>query len=405
MSTPAGVNTLDELEMAAFRREVREFVHESLAPETRRKTRAGLLLEKADHVRWQQALYRRGWFPPSWPKEHGGAGWTAAQQRIFLEESVMQGAPGLIPFGINMVGPVLYTFGTPEQKDRYLPGILTSDTWWCQGYSEPNAGSDLASLTTRAVLEGDRYIVNGTKMWTTDAQWSDMMHCLVRTEKSARKQQGISFLLIDMRTPGISIKPIVMLDGVPHTNQVFFDNVAVPVANRVGAEGDGWELAKFLLSHERAFIDRHQSRLIALRQMRLAAKRLVEDVPRAPGTESLLQRLARVEIRMMALAALERLYIAEWAQGTDDGLGSSVLKIRGTELLQVMTQLWRDLQGRYGACYDVTHVESGEGLASAHPWIAAAPVNYLYLFSRCHSIFGGSNEIQRTIIARRLLGV
>lgn len=381
-----------------FRIEVRRFVDEALSPETRRRSMAGLLLEKEDHVRWQKALHAQGWFPPSWPKDQGGAGWSAAQQQIFLEESVLRGAPGLIPFGINMVGPVLYTFGTPEQKERHLPGILKSDVWWCQGYSEPNAGSDLASLTTTAVRDGDHYIVNGTKMWTTDAQWSDRMHCLVRTAKTGKKSEGISFLLIDMRTPGITIKPICMLDDVPHTNQVFFDNVRVPVHERVGEEGDGWKLARFLLSHERAFIDRHQSRLVTLHRLRVLARHLPED-------GSLRRRYADVEVRMMALTALERLYLAEWARGTDDGLGSSVLKVRGTELLQLMAELWRDMLGPYGACYEAQYVESGEGLESDSPWIAAAPANYLYLFSRCHTIFGGSNEIQRTLIARRLLGL
>jgi alkylation response protein AidB-like acyl-CoA dehydrogenase len=386
-----------------FRREVREFVHAALPADIRRKTLNGILLEKDDYVRWQQMLYAKGWFAVSWPKQHGGAGWSVAQQKSFLEESVLNGAPPINPFGVNMVGPVLYTFGTAEQQQEYLPGILRSTTWWCQGYSEPNAGSDLASLATSAVRDGAHYIVNGTKIWTTDARWADMMHCLVRTDTTGRKQQGISFLLIDMRSPGITIRPITMLDGVQHVNQVFFDAVKVPVVNRIGAEGDGWKIAKFLLSHERAFIDRHQSRVLMLQHIRAAAARMTNSDPPPPDREALLLRLVEAEGRMIALAALEQYYIAEWESGRDDGLGPSVLKVRGTEQLQSMAELWRDLQGPYATCYEVRDVKEGDGLRSQEPWIAAAPVNYLYLFSRCHTIFGGSSEIQKNIIGRRLL--
>jgi alkylation response protein AidB-like acyl-CoA dehydrogenase len=388
---------------AQFRTDVREFVRGRLPTDIQLKTLSGVLLDRDDYVRWQKILYARGWFAVSWPKEHGGAGWSIRRQKIFIEESVLNGAPAIIPFGVNMVGPVLYTFGTPEQKRAFLPGILNSDTWWCQGYSEPNAGSDLASLTTTAVREGDHYLVNGTKMWTTDAHWADMMHCLVRTDKTVRKQQGISFLLIDMRSPGITIKPIIMLDGVRHVNQVFFDAVRVPVVNRVGAEGDGWNIAKFLLSHERAFIDRHQSRVLMLRHIRAAAARMTKSDPPPADLDALLLRLVQAEAAMVSLSALEQYYLEEWEGGRDDGLGPSVLKVRGTEQLQEMAELWRDLQGPYATCYDVRDVESGAGLRSTQPWVAVAPINYLYLFSRCHTIFGGSNEIQRNIIARRLL--
>jgi alkylation response protein AidB-like acyl-CoA dehydrogenase len=390
-------------EDAQFRAEVREFVFCKLPADIQRKTLSGVLLDKDDYARWQKILYAKGWFAVSWPKEHGGAGWSVRRQKIFIEESVLKGAPAIIPFGVSMVGPVLYTFGTPEQKRAFLPGILNSDTWWCQGYSEPNAGSDLASLTTTAVREGDHYVVNGTKMWTTDAHWADMMHCLVRTDKTVRKQQGISFLLIDMRSPGITIKPIIMLDGVRHVNQVFFDGVRVPVESRVGAEGDGWNIAKFLLSHERAFIDRHQSRVLMLGHIRAAAARMTGSDPPPSDLDALLLRLVQAEAAMVSLSALEQYYLEEWEGGRDDGLGPSVLKVRGTEQLQEMAELWRDLQGSYATCYDVRDVESGAGLCSSEPWVAVAPINYLYLFSRCHTIFGGSNEIQRNIIARRLL--
>lgn len=211
----------------AFREEVAAFVRDHLAPETRHKVENGLYLEKSDYVGWQKSLRRQGWFGASWPVEHGGSAWAVKKEHIFLQESVLNAAPMIIPYGVNMVGPVIYTFGNKEQREKYLPGILNSDTWWCQGYSEPNAGSDLASLSTTAVRQGDHYVVNGTKMWTTEAHWADMMHCLVRTDKTVKKQQGISFLLLDMKTPGITVEPIVTLDGVHHTNQVFFSTMFV----------------------------------------------------------------------------------------------------------------------------------------------------------------------------------
>ncbi len=222
-----------------FRAEVREFVASDLDPATRKKVENAIYLEKEDYVNWQKALHRKSWFGAWWPGQFGGKDWGLAQEHAFLQECALNAAPMLIPYGVNMVGPVLYTFGNQEQQRKYLPGILANDTWWCQGYSEPNAGSDLASLTTTAVLDGDHYVVNGTKMWTTEAHWADMMHCLVRTDKSGKKQQGITFLLIDMKTPGLTVEPIVTLDGVHHTNQTFFDNVRVPVENVVGEPGDG----------------------------------------------------------------------------------------------------------------------------------------------------------------------
>ncbi len=386
----------------AFRAEVRAFVASDLDPETRKKVENAIYLEKHDFVNWQQALARKGWFGAWWPKEHGGQDWSLAQEHAFLQECALNAAPMLIPYGVNMVGPVIYTFGNEEQKKKYIPGILDNTTWWCQGYSEPNAGSDLAGLTTSAVLDGDHYVVNGTKMWTTEAHWADMMHCLVRTDKSGKKQQGITFLLIDMKTPGLTVEPIVTLDGVHHTNQTFFDNVRVPIENVVGQPGDGWKIAKFLLSRERGFIADTGNKLRMIGQIERAAMRYLHHMPPIEQIK-LRARYNELSAWLTALVALERDNIHELLAGRDDGISASVLKVRGTELLQAMTEFWRDAMGPYGACYDAENRQSGLGLSSTEPWIQAAGVNYNYLYGRCWSIFGGSNEVQRNIIAGTLL--
>jgi alkylation response protein AidB-like acyl-CoA dehydrogenase len=403
MPQPPAAAAFDD---ARFRAEVRAFVAEHLAPATRAKVENGVYLHKHDYVEWQKALRHRGWFGAAWAPADGGQGWSVRQEHAFLQEAAIQAAPMIIPYGVNMVGPVLCHFGNEAQKRQYLPDILNSDTWWCQGYSEPNAGSDLASLKTRAVRghddDGDHYIVNGTKMWTTEAHWADMMHCLVRTDASGKKQQGISFLLIDMKTPGITVEPIVTIDGVHHTNQTFFDNVRVPAANLVGEEGAGWKIAKFLLSRERTFIADTGNKIRLLRQIKAT---VAQNAPLLDDLQRTLQaaRLLRIEADLSALLALEHDYIDEWMSGHDDGIGASVLKVRGTEVLQAMTQFWRDAQGPYGACYDAALRASGEGLGSASPWVQASAANYHYLYGRCWSIFGGTNEVQRNIIAATLL--
>lgn len=392
----------EEFDEKAFRAEVRTFVAAELAPETRHRVENGLYLTKEDYVGWQKALRRRGWFGAAWPAEHGGADWTVRREHAFLQEAAVCGAPMIVPYGVNMVGPVIYSFGTERQRAEYLPGILNSDTWWCQGYSEPNAGSDLAGLTTSAVRDGDFYVINGTKMWTTEAHWADMMHALVRTDKSGKKQQGITFILIDMKTPGITVEPITTLDGVHHTNQVFFDNVRVPIENVVGNEGDGWKIAKFLLSRERAFIADTGNKLRMMARIRGAVDVALPELSRSERAV-MRDRLFKLRASLSALVALESDYVEAWMGGDDDGVGASVLKVRGSELLQEMTVFWRDVLGPYGACYDPADRESAGGLGSADPWKYAAGVNYNYLYARCWSIFGGSNEIQRNIIAGTLL--
>lgn len=403
----AGGAVLSEApEMAAFRREASAFVSRHLPAGTAGKVANGQKLDKDDLVGWQKILQREGWFAPSWPREHGGAGWDLKRQLVFLQQSALDNAPMIVPYGVNMVGPVLQAFGDDVQRARHLPGILSSDVWWCQGYSEPNSGSDLASLRTTAVrvsapaeAGGDHYIVNGTKMWTTEAHWADWMHCLVRTGRDVKAQQGISFLLIDMTSPGITIRPIVTIDGQHHTNQLFLDDVRVPAENLVGGEGGGWSIAKFLLSHERVAIADTGSKLRLLRRL----KTMFADLPDTTGKTVTGQKLADAEIQLLALCALEQDYVDRWSDGgTKEGPEGSVLKIRGTEILQLLTELALEILGPLGAIYDPADVrlESDKPLS---PVEQASTLAYQYLYGRCWSIFGGSNEIQRNIVARSIL--
>src|ERR1051326_6834010 len=259
-------------EEEAFRREVREFIRDSLPANLKGKVRRGDLESRDDYLAWHKILHSKGWVAPAWPKQYGGPGWTVTQRYIFNEECAEAETPMILPFGVAMVGPVIYTFGNDAQKQKYLPRILSGEDWWCQGYSEPGAGSDLASLRTKAVREGDHYIVNGQKTWTSFAHWGDWIFCLVRTNAEAKAQEGISFLLIDMKTPGVTVRPIVMLDGAHHVNDVFLDNVKVPVANRIGKEGEGWTCAKFLLANERLGIAEVPSSKRGVRSLRDIAR-------------------------------------------------------------------------------------------------------------------------------------
>lgn len=390
-------------ELQQWRQEVREFVQTHLPPGPARKVSLGLELDKADYVEWQQVLHRHGWFAGAWPVEHGGRGWGLLEQLVFTQESAICGAPMVIPYGVNMLGPVLYTFGTEAQRRQHLPGILSSDVWWCQGYSEPGAGSDLASLQTTAVRDADHYVVNGTKMWTTEAHWADWMHCLVRTDREGKPQRGISFLLIDMKSPGIQVTPIVTIDGIRHTNQVFLDNVRVPVANRIGSEGQGWGLAKFLLSNERTSIADTGPKLRLLRRIEALYQTLTDSGTTTLEQRSLLEsRLADAQIQLLTLCALERRYIGAWASGKQPGADTSILKIRGTETLQALTELAMALSGPLAAAHDPADLHRcTAGEPDAHQ--QASLMSHEYLYGRCWSIFGGTNEIQRNLIARDVL--
>lgn len=396
-----GGAALDESEeLAAFRAEVRAFVATNLPADIAAKGASAKEISKDDYVRWQKILFANNWFAAAWPKEHGGAGWDLERQLVFLQEASINNAPMIIPYGVNMIGPVLQAFGSAKQRAAHLPGILSSDVWWCQGYSEPNSGSDLASLKASAVRDGDDYVVNGTKMWTTEAHWADWMHCLVRTDKDVKAQAGISFLLIDMKTPGISITPIVTIDGQHHTNQIFFDDVRVPASNLVGGEGQGWTIAKFLLSNERVAIADTGPKLRLVGQIREMLAGLDEGLSK----QLLTQKLANAEIQLLTLCALEADYVKMWADGgSKEGPQACVLKIRGTEILQLLSEIALEIEGPLGAAHDPAdlHLAHATTLNTAQ---AASMMAHQYLYGRCWSIFGGTNEVQRNIIARAVLG-
>jgi len=390
-------------EELAFRDEVRAFFKEALPADLRRKMINREHLGKDDTVRWQRILNARGWAVTHWPVEYGGQAWTPAQRYIFQEEMALAHAPEGSPFNVNMIGPVLCRFGTPAQKERFLAATANIDIWWCQGFSEPGAGSDLASLKTTAVRQGDHFVLNGQKIWTTQAQHADWMFGLFRTDSSGKKQQGITFLLLDMRTPGITVRPIETIDGGHDANEVFFDDVRVPLENVVGEEGRGWDVAKHLLGSERSGIARiglSKERLLQLRELerRLAADgTLAEDEGRR-----LALRLAEVEVDLRALELTQLRVVAADAHGGGANAAASILKVKGTEMQQRMTELVTELAGPAGLA-SADHGHHADLGDEQDGWIAAA--GPFYFAMRKVSIFGGSNEIQKNIIAKGLLGL
>ncbi len=388
-------------EELAFREEVRAFLRDDLPKELSDKVRSGIELGKADIERWHAILNARGWLAQNWPKEFGGAQWNAVQRHIFEEEAAMANAPRIVPFGLSMLAPVLQKFGSKEQQEYYLPRILSGEDWWCQGYSEPGAGSDLASLKTRAVREGDHYIVNGQKTWTTLGQHANKIFCLVRTDPNVKQQEGISFLLIDMDTPGIEVRPIVLLDGTPEVNEVFFNDVKVPVENLVGEENKGWTYAKYLLTHERtniAGVGFSQAGLDAVKRVARAemsgGRPLIENPHFAA-------RMAKVEIDLMAMATTNLRIISQAAAGQAPGVESSMLKVKGTIIRQEINDLARRAVGPYAMPFASEAVE-GDNAPIGPDY--AGPVAAQYFNNRKLSIFGGSNEIQRGIIAKVKMG-
>ncbi|MBM3598227.1 MAG: pimeloyl-CoA dehydrogenase large subunit [Alphaproteobacteria bacterium] len=386
-----------------FRDEVRGFLDKAVPADIRERCELGKRMTKDDYVRWQTILYKQGWVAPGWPKEHGGPGWTTLQRAIFDTELGATPAPPVIAFGVTMVGPVIIKFGSPAQKAHFLPRILKSEDWWCQGYSEPDAGSDLAGLKTRAVSDGDDYIVNGSKTWTTYAQYADMMFCLVRTGSDGKKQEGISFLLIDMHSPGVSVTPIVTIDGGAEINSVFFDNVRVPKANRIGEEGKGWTYAKYLLAHERTNIARVGLSTRLLRRLKeIAAQEQMDGRPliEDPAFSS---RIAAVEIDLMALEATVLRAVSGENAGKPPGPESSILKIKGSLIQEELTELMSEAAGVYALPYHPEWFEPGWNGETAGPAYAPA-LAPTYFNWRKVSIYGGSNEIQRNIIAKQMLG-
>ena len=390
-------------EELAFQQEVRTFIAENYPANLRGKQDEGDELSKDDFLSWHRVLYKKGWVAPAWPVEYGGTGWTATQRYIWSEETARADCIRLMPFGLTMVGPVIYTFGTPEQKAKFLPRILSGEDWWCQGYSEPGSGSDLASLRTRAIRDGDHYVVNGQKTWTTMAQHADWGFFLVRTDPDAKQQEGISFLLIDMKTPGVTVRPIITLGGEHEVNEVWLEDVRVPVENRVYEENKGWTCAKFLLAHERTGIAG-----VA------ASKRGVEKIKSIAMSESdgdrpllanpfFRRKVAELEMDLTALEFTELRTLAGEAQGKGPGPESSLLKIKGSEIQQRITELALEAAGHYGAPYFRGFGE-GDNEHPIGPDFAhrTAPV---YFNTRKTTIYGGSNEIQRNIIAKMVLGL
>ena len=396
---------MDVFEAAeSFRDEVRAFCEEHLPQPVRHKVVNNLVLEKADYLAWLHELARRGWSVGHWPREHGGCDWTPLQRFIFDEETTKAGAPWLIPFGINYVGPVLYTFGNGHQKRRFLPPIVDSSVWWAQGYSEPEAGSDLTALRTRAERDGDHYVVTGQKIWTTYVQWADWMFCLVRTSQETRPQSGISFLLIDMKSPGVTIRPIGTMDMYHHVNEVFLDGVRVPVENCVGEEGRGWTYAKFLLANERVLVSEVGRSTRQLRRLKAIAGEVRRNGGPLDRDPMFARSLAELELRLHVLQATSYRAVMESMNGAQPGAAASIMKLRGSELQQDIAEALVDAVGLAGIVFDPLAVQ-GAGLPPpvGHP--AAPGLVRDHLYGRASTIFGGSNEIQRNIIAKGELGL
>ncbi len=377
-----------------FQREVRAWFEAHTPAALKRKAVTGEMLQKDEIVGWQRQLDDQGWLVTGWPVEHGGPGWTPTQRYIFDLERAAASAPVGLSMGVIMLGPVLAAFGTPEQKARYLPRIRRCEDWWCQGYSEPGAGSDLASLKTTAVADGDDYVINGSKIWTTYAHWATHMFCLVRTANTGKKQEGISFLLLEMDSPGIEVRPIVSIDGEHHLNQVFLTDVRVPKSNLVGREGQGWDIAKYLLTHERTSIagvadcKAHLSNLrVAAAERRSGGRPLMEDA-------ALRLKLARTEIELMALEYTNFRVLAATASGKAPGPESSLLKTMGTAVQQSLAELDVEIAAEQAWPWHETGELGGGRFSHAMP---------RYCFSRAATIYGGSDEVQKNVLAKMLL--
>jgi len=378
-----------------LRGEIREFVRTTMPSDILRKSSQHLMLNKDEYVRWMQALQSRGWAVGHWPSEYGGLGWSTLERFVFEDELGRAGCPWIIPFGVKYVGPVIYTFGSEAQKERFLPPIVAAQEWWAQGYSEPGAGSDLSGLRTTAIRDGDHYIVNGQKAWTTYAQWADWMFCLVRTSREARPQQGISFLLIDMRSPGVSVQPVRTMDMCHHVNEVWLQNVRVPVANRVGAEGDGWALARFLLVNERTYGS-------GLGESKFALERL-EALAAKQNNAALRARIVELDLRLLALECVSYQTLADMMTGVETGGEASLLKVRASEMYQDILEATVDALGYAGIAFDAETLH-GEAPPPLGPDDAGGIVRY-HLYNRAATIYGGSAEIQRNIIAKSVLGL
>ena len=394
----------------AFRDEARAFIAAHYPESLRGKQDEGEELAKEDFLSWHRVLAQKGWVAPAWPANYGGPGWSAVQRYLWSEELAAADTVPILPFGINMVGPVIYTFATPEQKARFLPPTLSGDIWWCQGYSEPGAGSDLASLKTRAVRAhdaemGDHYVVNGQKTWTTLAQHADWIFCLVRTDPEAKKpQEGISFLLIDMNSPGVTVRPIITLGGEHEVNEVWFEDVRVPVGNRIYEENKGWTCAKFLLAHERTGIAGVARSKRGVQRVKEMARNEAEGDRPLLSDPFFARRISELEIDLTALEYTELRTLAGEASGKGPGPESSLLKIKGTEIQQRITELALEAAGHYAAPYFRGFgSEGGNAVPIGEAYTQRVAPTYFNM--RKTSIYGGSNEIQRNIIAKMVLGL
>ena len=390
-----------------FQKEVRTFLKEKYSGNIRKKQDSSIPLNRDEMVRWQKILYERGWAAVNWPVEYGGTGWTTVQKYIFENEIGAVNAPEFIPFGVKMVGPIIYSFGNNEQKRRFLPDILSSDVWWCQGYSEPGSGSDLASLQTRALADGDDYIVNGSKIWTTMAQRADWIFCLVRTSTDGKRQEGITFLLMPMDTPGITVEPIVMMDQTQapdqEVNQVFFEDVRIPQANRIGDENDGWTVAKYLLEFERgnAYAGGLQGAVARVKEIskqeRADGDRLIDDPAFAA-------KLAQLEVSIDAIQYTELRTLSSLSAGERVGSESSILKCQGSSMTQSISELMVEATAYYALPFDRGVLDAGANVPPIGPDYSVAAAGR-YFNQRKATIYGGSNEVQHEIIAKRILGM
>ncbi len=392
-------------EEAAFRQEVRAFFEKALPVDIRRKTELGQRISKEEMLRWVRILHDRGWATPAWPLEWGGTGWDAVKQYIFKEELHLAPAPEPISFNMNMIGPTLIAFGSEAQKRHFLPKIARMDYWFCQGFSEPGAGSDLASLRTTAVRDGDHYVIDGQKLWTSTAHHADWCFVLARTDPAARKQQGISYLLMDMKSPGITIRPIVTIDGHHETNEMFLDKVRVPAANLVGEENKGWDYAKYLLGHERSGIARVGISKMRVRRARLLAGQVMSGGRPLIEDERFRERIAEIEVELKALEITQMRLIADIGKRQDGKPDpkSSILKMKGSQLQQASAELLLEVAGYSSLEFDPAFVAGVQPQVEGDDWaMAIAPNHY---WARHVSIVGGSNEIQRNILAKTVLGL
>ncbi len=384
-------------EEEAFRDEVRAFLSQALPTDLARKAERGEYFHHDEIMVWHRILYEQGWVAPHWPKAFGGAELDATRRFILAEEQALMGTPPLSPFGLSMVGPLIMRFGTPEQHQRHLPGILRGEVAWCQGYSEPNAGSDLASLRTSAVDAGDHFVVNGQKTWTTYGQYADWIFCLVRTEPSEKKQAGISFLLIDMKSEGIAVKPMLTLGGTPAFCETFFDNVKVPKENLLGPLNGGWALAKALLGHERTLIGSVAPILRSLKRLKAIARETTRDGMPLLDDPVLRSKIARLSLRAQAHQMANFRAVADQAAGKHPGPEASILKIVATTLQQEVDELTMEVMGHNSLNWQT----NPEGVVSPlEQWVGSG-----FCYDRAVTIYGGSNEIQRNIIAKAILGL